>query len=160
MEKFSEILEHPLYQRHRKAIDVCEVDRYFCGHDTQHFLDVARIGYIYVLEKGLGISKAVVYGYAFLHDIGRDIEYNGGEAHDIASVKIAKLILHDTRYTDEEQALIIGAISHHRDKTIAESETFEGLMYQADKKSRACHECKAEAECHWASHKKNRTIEV
>jgi len=160
MDQLSEILEHPLYQQHRKAIDDCEKDRYFCGHDTQHFLDVARIGYIYVLEHHLPISKAVVYAYAFLHDIGRDVEYNGGEAHDLASLKIAKLILKTSSYTEKDQALILSAIGQHRDGSQGDSDTFEGLMYRADKQSRACYQCEAEAACHWAKHKKNMTIEV
>lgn len=160
MDKLNQILEHPHYQMHRKAIDALEENRYFCAHDTQHFLDVARIGYIYVLEHALDISKEVVYGYAFLHDIGRAVEYEGGESHESASGKIAKTVLGDTSYTEDEQSQIISAIVQHRDKDIATSSTFEGFMYQADKKSRACYQCKAEPECHWASDKKNRTIEV
>lgn len=160
MDKFNQILAHPLYQMHRKAIEALERDRQFCRHDTQHFLDVARIGYILVLEDGLKIDKEVVYAYAFLHDIGRDVEYNGGEAHDLASIKLAKIILSDTSYSEDEQRQIIGAIEHHRDRAIADSGTFEGFMYQADKKSRACHMCQAEPECHWAKNKKNMMIEV
>lgn len=160
MKLINQLINHPLYIEARKAIDQWEAGRIFCGHDTQHFLDVARIGYIYVLEEGIDVSKEVVYAYAFLHDIGRAQEYAGAEQHDKASARIAKIILEDLGVKASDQALIVSGIEHHRDNSVEGVLSFEGLMYKADKASRACYQCKAQDQCYWDEHKKNLTIEV
>ena len=160
MEKLNQILNHPLYKKHLADIEAFEKSRIFCGHDFQHFMDVSRIGYIYVLEKGLQINKEVVYGYGFLHDIGRAVEYNGGVSHELASVELATLILKDTDYTGEEVQQIIAAIKNHRSRDGKDKISFEGLMYKADKASRACWQCPAEAKCNWDKEKKNIRVEV
>lgn len=160
MDKVNQIINHPLYMKQLALIDTYEAKRIFCGHDFQHFMDVARIGYIYVLENGLQVDKEVVYAYGVLHDIGRAVEYGGGESHDLASIKIAREILEDTTYTADERKLIIKAIGSHRDGAVAEQSSFEGLMYKADKASRACWQCPAESQCYWDKKKKNLRVEV
>lgn len=160
MERFHQIVNHSLYKQHTEAINSSESHRIYCGHDTQHFLDVSRIGYIYVLEHGLQVNKEVIYAYGFLHDIGRAEAYSTGEDHDKVSARIAVDILNDTDFTEGEKAQIIGAIEQHRDMSLANAISFEGLMYRADKASRACYKCKAISQCHWEAHKKNKTIEV
>ena len=37
----------------------------------EHFLDVARLMYIYNLEDQAGFSKEMIYAAGLLHDIGR-----------------------------------------------------------------------------------------
>ena len=160
MERLNKIVAHPLYLAHRKVIESFEGERPFCGHDLQHFLDVSRIGYILVLEHGLQIPKEIVYAFGFLHDIGRDVQYLTGEAHNLASLPIAEKILQDTGFEQDESALILKAIEGHRKKKNRDREDFEGLMYRADKASRACYNCKAETECNWSKSKKNLEIEV
>lgn len=41
----------------------------------EHFLSVARISYLMVLEKNLDIPKDIIYATAFLHDMGRADQY-------------------------------------------------------------------------------------
>ncbi|MGB7606341.1 MAG: hypothetical protein WBL93_12795 [Lutisporaceae bacterium] len=49
----------------------CEKKRKFCKHDSQHLIDVARIAYIVNIENYSGYPKDIVYGAAFIHDIGK-----------------------------------------------------------------------------------------
>lgn len=160
MDKLNQITSHPLYQEQLALIETFEASRIFCGHDLQHFLDVSRIGYIFLLEKGIEVSKEVVYAYGFLHDIGRAVEYKGGQGHHLASLKLAEEILKESDYTEEETQLILKAIASHRDQTVGGLDTFEGLMYKADKASRACWSCPAESQCNWDRQKKNIRVEV
>ena len=48
-----------------------ELNRKFCCHNIEHSLDVARIGYIMILEQNLNIDKELFYAAALLHDAGR-----------------------------------------------------------------------------------------
>ena len=51
--RISLIWRHPLYQKHCEKIQKLEKDRIFCRHTPEHFLDVARLMYIYSLEDKL-----------------------------------------------------------------------------------------------------------
>ena len=93
MERVNKILNHPTYKTLLEELSRLEKDRFFCKHSLEHFLDVARIAYINVLERGLSYKKEIIYAIALLHDIGRVEEYKNGISHDIASVKIAEEIL-------------------------------------------------------------------
>ena len=75
MERIQKIWEHPLYQQCLSRIRALEENRIFCRHTPEHFLDVARLAWIQVLEQGLDVSRPVVYGAALLHDIGRFRQY-------------------------------------------------------------------------------------
>ena len=68
-------------------------DRIFCRHTPEHFLDVARLMYIYSLENKLNLSREIIYATALLHDIGRAQQYLSGISHDIAGAEIAGKIL-------------------------------------------------------------------
>lgn len=155
--RLQEIWEHPLYQEHYTKLQELERGRIFCRHTAQHFLDVARLSYIYVLEQKLPISRDVVYAAALLHDIGRARQYLDGTPHEEAGALIAGEILDQLRFSQEEKSLILSAIKSHRSQT--EDTSFENLFYQADKKSRNCFLCFAEKECSWSSEKKNMTIQ-
>ena len=117
------VWNHPVYQERYRALQRAERDRAFCSHDLQHFLDVARIAWTVLLERGVAapyadalsggdaadggvmvvdaaadaqcpkVARDVVYAAALLHDIGRADEYEGGEPHDIAGPRIAAEIL-------------------------------------------------------------------
>ena len=52
MDRIDKILNHDLFLRHLKENEKAEIDRQFCCHDMNHFLDVARIGEIINLEEG------------------------------------------------------------------------------------------------------------
>ncbi|MGI6006088.1 MAG: HD domain-containing protein [Ruminococcus sp.] len=157
MSRVNRIWNHPLYQEHLKNLLEAEQGREFCRHTVEHFLDVARLSYIYVLEAGLSIPKDVIYGAALLHDIGRRLQYDQGIPHEKASAEIAGKILPDCGFSPEEISVITDAILNHRRKEAGEN--FNTLMYRADKMSRLCFGCPAEPRCNWAKEKKNMRIQ-
>lgn len=156
MKKVNEILLNEKYVSYINEIQVLEKDRKYCRHDMRHFLDMARIAYILVLEKGLNYSKEVIYGIGLLHDIGRAEEYKNNINHDEASVVIANDILNETSYTDDEKNLILRAIQNHGNKD--NDNEFFNIIYKSDKLSRNCFECKVEKDCYWSREKKNLEI--
>ena len=72
MSRVNRIWNHPLYQTHLHQLLEAEEEREFCRHTVEHFLDVARLTYIFVLEAGLSVSREVIYAAALLHDIDAD----------------------------------------------------------------------------------------
>ena len=114
MDKINEILNNPKYKSYLKELELLEKDRPFCNHTIEHFLDVARISYIIVLEKNINISKDIIYAIALLHDIGRVLEYKENIPHHEGSVIIAKEILSETSFTKDEVKTILKGIKEHR----------------------------------------------
>jgi len=138
-----------------------EKTRIFCRHNMEHFLQVARIAYIRDLEENLGISKEMVYCASLLHDVGRHIQYDGGEKHDKASARIADGILSRTGFSDVEREQITRAIACHRKgPETADAPALCHLLYESDKASRNCFACEARGECDWEEkkHRKNDSI--
>lgn len=160
MERVNKICEHKLWKQAVEEISQLEEKRVFCRHNTEHFLDVARLAYIENLEKGLEIEKELLYAAALLHDIGRVLEYTEQIPHDKGSVLLAEKILPECGFTKEEEREILAAISSHRKADILSENSLSGLLYRADKKSRACLFCKAQGTCKWSTEKKNLTLEV
>lgn len=156
MIKVNQILHNDRYIKYIKEIESLEIDRQFCRHDMNHFLDMARIAYILVLESNLNYSKEVIYAIGLLHDIGRGEEYKNNINHDTASVMIAEEILAETSYTDAEKELILNAVKNHGNKDIKDE--FLKIIYKSDKLSRNCFKCKAEKDCYWSREKKNLEI--
>ena len=161
------IFEHPLYKKHFENLQKLEEDRIFCRHTFEHFMDVARIAHIMNLEKGLGISREIIYATALLHDIGRDEQYENGTPHDKASADISRCILPECGFDKEEMNLIIAAIMSHRGKSVSENTdsvsdklTLTEIIYTADKASRQCFMCKAQDECNWNMEKRNLKISI
>lgn len=152
MEKVNEILNNIEYKKYLKALEEIEKDREFCKHNIEHFLDLARIAYIIVLENKLPFSKEIIYGIALLHDIGRVLEYTETQPHHEASIIISKKILKDSKYTTDEINSILKAIGNHRDNS---DDELSNVIYVSDKLSRNCFNCKAEKECYWKNEKKN-----
>ena len=143
-----------------KKIEKCEKKREFCRHNMVHFLDVARIAYIYNLEENLNIEKDLIYAAALLHDIGRFKQYEDNTPHEKASLSYAPDILEQCGYSKEEIRTISEVIGEHRNKEIVMEKSFRGIFYRADKASRACFSCKSEAECNWKNEKKNMQLFV
>ncbi|SHI18626.1 uncharacterized protein SAMN02745229_01949 [Butyrivibrio fibrisolvens DSM 3071] len=155
------IFEHPLYKKHFGNLQKLEADRIFCRHTFEHFMDVARIAYIMNLEKGLGISREIIYATALLHDIGRDEQYENGTPHDKASADISRCILPECGFNDDEIDLIIVAIMSHRGSgKLSDKMTLSEIIYIADKASRQCFMCKAQDECNWSMDKRNLEINI
>lgn len=158
MTRVQAIWQHPLYQKHLTALTRLEADRIFCRHTPEHFLDVARLTYIFALERNLDCSRELIYCTALLHDIGRAEQYTTGTPHDEAGARIAETILSDLDFSSEEKESILSAIEEHRSSG-KETSILSQLIYEADKKSRNCFLCEAEPQCYWSPQKKNMTIQ-
>ena len=152
MENIDKILNNKLYKESLEKLKLHEKDREFCNHTIEHFIDVARIAYIMVLEENIEISKEVIYAIGLLHDIGRVKQYEDGTNHDLASVEMSKEILSETKFDKEEVNIILNGIANHRSKS---DNKLEEIIYRADKLSRQCFNCKAGKECYWSKEKKN-----
>ena len=133
MTRVQAIWQHPLYQKHLNAL-------------TR--LELARLAYIFALERNLDCSRELIYCTALLHDIGRAEQYTNGTPHDEAGVTIAGQILADLNFSESEKAQILTAIGEHRSST-GNLPILSQIIYEADKKSRNCFLC---------SEKKNMTI--
>ena len=160
MERVNRILEHDGYQECLRKNEAAEKDRRFCRHDMAHFLDVARIAWILNLQEEAGVGQELIYAAALLHDCGRWRQYEDGTPHEKASAQIAPQILVECGFAEEERESILAAIREHRNPKSAETAGLTGLLYRADKLSRSCFSCKAEAKCNWPEGKKNRKIRL
>ena len=132
-----------------------------CMEDSAHGKD-----HIYrVLYQALEIAKTeenvdydVLITACLLHDVGRWMQYKEGIPHEKAGVMLAEEILIDCGYEPEECSDILEAIGNHRNAGIKDEKNLSGLLYRADKLSRACFACGAESECDWKQDKKNMEI--
>ncbi|WP_415298355.1 HD domain-containing protein [Clostridium perfringens] len=155
MERINKILNNSKYKDYLNKNSFCEKDRIFCKHNLEHFLDVSRIAYIMVLEENMNVTKEIIYAIGLLHDIGRWVEYEGGEKHNKASYKLSLDILKECDFNKEEIEIILSGILNHRN---SEAEGLDKIIYLADKKSRSCFLCNAEKLCKWSNEKKNLDI--
>lgn len=155
MDRIDRILKHNLFNVCLNKNKAVEKDRIFCRHDMTHFLDVARIGRIINAEEGLGVEVDLIYAAALLHDIGKHMQYSEGIPHELASAQLAPGILSDCGFDKKETDVIIDAIRGHRDENSADEKNLKGILYRADKLSRACFCCPAEGGCDWKDGKKN-----
>lgn len=152
MERCNKIYNHPLYRERMQKITAAETDRIFCLHNLEHSLDVARIGYISILETGIDISKELFYSAALLHDIGRCSD----RPHSEYSAELARIIMPECGFSDEETELVANAVVAHTVGT--NDDVLSRILYDADKKSRLCFICKAQNECYWETEKRNLEI--
>ena len=155
MKNIDIIFNNVQYRNALKSLKEYEKDREFCNHTIEHFIDVARIAYIMVLEENLNISNEVIYAIGLLHVIGRVKQYEEGISHDIASVEMSKEILKETNFTADEINIILSGIASHRKES---DKRLEEIIYKADKLSRQCFNCKVKRECYWKDEKKNLAI--
>ena len=158
MERIDRIMAHPGYRRLLAEIGDVEKDRIFCKHGVEHLLDVARIAWIMNLEEGAALEKETVYAAAFLHDIGKAKQYLDGTPHQITSSEYAEEILADCGFDEDERKDIREAILSHRDGSVKMERNLRGLLYRADKASRACFGCAVSEECNWSPEKKNLNV--
>ena len=155
MERIDKILKHDLFLKNLSENNTAEADRRFCRHNMAHFLDVARIARVINGEEALEVDREWIYAAALLHDMGRHVQYADGTPHEQASAVIAPEILAECGFSEEETEVIVDAILMHRNGKIADEKNLRGLLYRADKASRACFACQAQTECNWKSEKKN-----
>ncbi|MGE5628103.1 MAG: HD domain-containing protein [Solirubrobacterales bacterium] len=154
MKRANLILNNEKYKKVIHAIELFEIDRKFCRHDISHFMDVARISYILVLENNINIDKEIVYAAALLHDIGRGIQYRDGVPHDLAGLTLAEEILTETGFNEEEKFTILNAIKYHRSDN-KDVNNFNTIFSKSDKLSRNCFNCLEIKNCNWNDEKKN-----
>lgn len=160
MERIDAIVRDPLFRECLEKIKKAERDREFCKHDLQHFVDVARITYILMLEsgefshfireeglKGPQAGKEIIYAAGILHDVGRWKEYETGEDHAPVGAELAEQILKRAGFDSNEIRIITQAIHEHREQRTQMTMLGE-LLHRADNLSRACHECSAQAKCY------------
>ncbi|MEF9946336.1 MAG: HD domain-containing protein [Lachnospiraceae bacterium] len=163
MERIEAIRKHPLYISCYDRLQKQEEGRIFCNHTMEHFLDVARIGYIQNLEQHLGIAKDMIYAVALLHDLGKCIQYADGTPHELAGAEIASKILTELpeslAFSGEEKEQIMQAIQVHRNGSETGG-TLGKLLYESDKRSRNCFACPGNSKCNWDEQKKNGGITV
>lgn len=153
-------------------IQQSEKNRVFCNHTLEHFLDVARLSWIYNLEENSGIDKELIYAAALLHDIGRYQQTADGTPHQQAGAALAEIILPQCGFHRDEISEILFAIRQHRSDPAAQtadrpqekqtvlSEKLAAYLYRADKQSRCCFACPALDSCNWENEKKNLTIKI
>lgn len=160
LSRLNKLIKLDLYMDCYNEIEKFEEDRIFCRHDFSHFLDVARLSLIYNISENLNLSQEILYTTAFLHDIGRGVQYKENTPHNIASVDISREMLEISGYNDEEISSISFAILNHEsfDKANNSNDALSKVLYKADKKSRNCFMCKAENMCKWSLDKKNMKI--
>lgn len=163
MERIDRILQNEAFKEHVKKNRLAEVDRIFCKHDLQHFLDVARIAMVINLEKNLGVDRELIYAAALLHDLGRHEQYENGTPHEEAGARIARKIMEECGFEEAQIIEVVDAIADHRGKKGTEVKgtvqgTVKELLYTADKASRACFACSAKDLCNWSDEKKNLQI--
>jgi len=160
--RLNRLVQLPEYKKAIQEIKKFEEDRVFCKHNINHFLDVARISYIINLEQNYNISKEIIYTTAFVHDIGRHIQYKNNTPHEKASAHILVDMLKKCDYKEDEIEMIKEATLAHRDKKMAQQSKnpLSIILYKADKLSRSCFDCSSEDSCTWSSDKKNLHVKI
>ncbi len=147
MRRINKILSNNMFLEKITEIDKLESDRIYCKHNISHFLDVARIAYIKLLENNIDVSKEIVYAIGLLHDLGRADQYKFGTPHNINSRDIIKDILIESDFDSCEIEIIVNSIEHHNQKD--EYNILNSLIYEADKESRICMFCNSKNTCIW-----------
>ncbi|MCM1102498.1 MAG: HD domain-containing protein [Clostridium sp.] len=160
MERVNRILSHPVYREAIRKNEEAERERRYCHHDMAHFLDVARIAMLIALKEEILVPEELVYAAALVHDMGRYREYEDGTPHEQASAKLAETLLSECGFNDKETHVIIDAVRSHRDGSVAKEANLRGLLYRADKLSRACFSCPMQEQCDWSAKKKNLRLTV
>lgn len=159
MERIHKLQNHPVFTEQCRLLREAEQERFFCRHTMEHFLDVARLMYIYNLEDEAGLDKELIYAAALLHDIGRYEQISCGTPHHIAGAGIAGLIMRDCGFDENEIHAVQEAIQSHRTENgQEEGNRLAVYLYLADKQSRNCFACQAFSECNWPAEKKNMLI--
>ncbi len=158
MNRIDRILSHDLFIENLRANEAAESDREFCCHDMVHFLDVARIARVINAEEQFGVDVEILYAASLLHDLGKHLQYAKGIPHEQSGAEIAPFILRDCGFDEKETDVITAAIASHRDASVKDERSLRGVLYRADKASRACFACKVSEECNWKDSKKNLQI--
>lgn len=149
MARVNQLLDHEDYICYMEKINGLEKERLFCKHGFEHGLNVARVSYAYMLEnRDVILPKEVVYAAAFLHDIGRWVEYQTGEDHAEASARLALPLLEACRFSLEDIQLILQGIREHRRNPADNLTPLGEALALADDWARDCRHCSAQTLCY------------
>ena len=149
MTRVNQLLEHEDYISYMEKIDGLEKERLFCKHGFEHGLNVARIAYAYLLEKEeLLLTKESIYTAAFLHDIGRWVEYQTGEDHAEVSARLALPLLEACQFSSEDIQVILKGIREHRRHRENNLSLLGEALALADDWARDCRHCPVQPLCH------------
>ena len=105
-------------------------------------------------------KKDQFYVTGLLHDIGRVAQYETGEHHSEAGMRIAEQLLSEIGYPVEwmTETLQIVGVHHGREEEKDESGSMEYYIRRADHLSRNCFLCEAADSCKWSNEERNQTI--
>ncbi|MDO5548401.1 MAG: HD domain-containing protein [Eubacteriales bacterium] len=159
MERLTAIIQHKRFREILFRLEECEREREYCCHGIEHLLAVARTAYALSLERGACVDKDLLYAAALLHDIGRLAQYNDGTPHEQAGVPLAREILQDTAFSEEERDCILESVRCHRARRFGGS-SVPDLIFEADKRSRPCFLCKKTDSCKWPDERKNYIVTI
>jgi putative nucleotidyltransferase with HDIG domain len=149
MARVNKLLEHEDYNCYMERINQLEKERRFCKHGFEHGLNVARVAYAYLLEKGaVTLPKELVYAAAFLHDIGRWVEYQTGEDHAEVSARLALPLLEACQFSAEDIQVILQGIREHRSSPEDNLTLLGEALARADDWARDCQHCSAQTLCY------------
>lgn len=149
MARVNQIIENADYVSYMAKIEDLEMERRYCKHGFDHGLNVARIAYAYILERGeLILSKEGIYAAALLHDIGRWVEYQTGEDHAEVSARLALPLLEMCNFNSESIQIIITGIREHRRHCDGNLTPLGKALAIADNWSRDCRYCTMQQQCH------------
>lgn len=160
LKRFHALMADAALLRLFSRLDELEQDRIFCKHGLRHCLDVARIGYILLLEEGRPFDKEIFYAAALLHDLGRVAQYEQDVPHHQAGKDLAALFLEKHGFSQAEKNIICEAIGVHRHGTEPKRTSLAEYLQRADKLSRNCFMCSASDRCNWRDEEKNTRIDV
>ena len=168
--RYNEIINNKEYRKLLMEVEDLEENREYCRHGLEHLLDVARISYIMILEDGADISKDIIYAASLFHDIGRGKSYQSGGNHDKVSADIAKKLLPDYGYNNDEVNQICDAIVSHSGRVNIEEFkkkrqdkiklSIADYLKVSDQLSRNCFSCKVSDNCKWNEEEKNTNIKI
>lgn len=149
MARVNQLLDHEDYNRYIETINELEKERCFCKHGFEHGINVARIAYAYLLEKGnRDLSKEGVYAAALLHDIGRWVEYQTGEDHAEVSARLALPLLKECGFSSADIQVILVGIREHRRHYEDDLSLLGEALAIADDWARDCRYCSAQKQCY------------
>jgi uncharacterized protein len=161
------LVNDPVYNDYMQRIVAEELEPKYCQHNFNHHIDVARIAYILVLEhgdmnyfvrehelNGRLPAKEVIYAAGLLHDIGKWKEYRSGTDHASFGAGLAREILPQAFFDDNEIEIISRAIYEHPNISTVMSFLGERL-HRADNLSRVCSQCEYGMHCPKRIHKES-----
>ncbi len=148
MERINQIVNSAFFQESMRKTASYERTRSYCKHGMDHALTVARIAYIYLLERRSSLSKEIIYGAALLHDIGRFVEYETGQDHAEAGARLARPLLEEAGFDEGEIETMVQGIREHRQHGKEGLSPLGEALALADDWGRDCWACESQNDCY------------